>query len=197
MPDEHHGRLDRAIDRAVRDMVQVEPRPGLSRRVADRLERPVAGSFGWLPAVTTAATLVVLLTAFALYEPPVEDQAPATRITSATPSPAMLPRPEPTPESTTVPAAPVPSPAARAAAPRQRVAPRRTSASIFGEPTGRVSAADIGSAPDAAPLDSGTDIELAAVPSALVPMAPIMIAPIRLAPITLSPLTVNARPGGR
>ena len=196
MRDEHRGRLDRAIDRAVRGMVQVEPRPGLSRRVADRLERPVAGSFGWLPALATAATLVLLLTAFALYEPAVEDQGSSPDITASAPPAVTLPAADPAPEPVPEPV-PAPAVAVRAAAPPQRVAPRGTAASIFGEPTGRVSAADIGSAPGAAPLDSGAEMELPAAPSTLVPLAPITIAPIRLAPISLRPVTVNARPGGR
>ena len=37
------ARLDRAIDRAVRDMMQVDPRPGLRRRVLVANQRIEAG----------------------------------------------------------------------------------------------------------------------------------------------------------
>ena len=61
MPDERRGRLDRAIDRAVREMVQVDPLPGLRRRVDEQLHaRAGSGArrppFMW-PALAAAATI--------------------------------------------------------------------------------------------------------------------------------------------
>ena len=46
MPEERRGRLDHAIDRAVRDMMQVDPRPGLRHRVANRLAEVEASGAG-------------------------------------------------------------------------------------------------------------------------------------------------------
>lgn len=59
----HDDELDAAIDRTVRDMLDVEPSPALRARVMERLERPHS-SWGWMwiaaPAVA-AAILVVLI----------------------------------------------------------------------------------------------------------------------------------------
>ena len=46
-PEAGSGRLDAAIDRAVREMLDVEPPAGLRGRVLDRIESPRRG-FGWL-----------------------------------------------------------------------------------------------------------------------------------------------------
>jgi hypothetical protein len=55
------GSLDAAIDRAVREMLDVEPPPGLHGRVMDRLETPRRGiAWTWLVAPVAAAAVVVL-----------------------------------------------------------------------------------------------------------------------------------------
>jgi hypothetical protein len=210
MRDEYRGRLDRAIDRAVRDMVQIEPRPGLGRRVAERIERPARGWFAfgqrsrgaprWIPTLAALATLTVLLTSFALYRRPILAPAPAPQLAGSAPqtSPATAADPA-APERVTRPSEPPVSAATRAAAPRTSPAGGRpgTAASIFGQRTGRVSAANIERAPEAAPQGDTETESFPGLPGVVAPLAPITIAPIQVAPITLSPVTVSARPGGR
>jgi hypothetical protein len=56
------SRLDRAIDRAVRDMVQADPRPGFRRRVLARLDpEPVRSSLLWRLAAAGGALAVLVL----------------------------------------------------------------------------------------------------------------------------------------
>jgi hypothetical protein len=53
--------LDKAIDRAVREMLDVEPPAGLRGRVLDRLERPRRGAgWMWIVAPIAAAAVIVL-----------------------------------------------------------------------------------------------------------------------------------------
>lgn len=84
-------RLDEAIDRAVRDMMDVDPRPGLSRRVAARLDEPRT-SWLTMPRIAAAAALVVLAVAAVLLVPrtpaPVREQVSVTRQT-APPAPRV------------------------------------------------------------------------------------------------------------
>jgi hypothetical protein len=63
------ARIDRAIDRAVREMMQVDPPPGLRRRVLARLDQPGQRRRHLLPrfAFATAALVVVLLSATELW----------------------------------------------------------------------------------------------------------------------------------
>jgi len=63
------ARLDRAIDRAVREMVQVDPPPGLRRRVLSRLNDSGNRRAHLLPrfAFAAAALVVVLLSATQLW----------------------------------------------------------------------------------------------------------------------------------
>lgn|SRR5574339_149031 len=59
------ARIDRAIDRAVREMMQVDPPPGLQRRVLARLDSSGERRGHLLPGLAFAATalVVVLLSA--------------------------------------------------------------------------------------------------------------------------------------
>ncbi len=55
------AKFDVAIDRAVREMLDVEPPPGLRGRVIDRLESPRRGlTWIWIAAPLAAAAIVVL-----------------------------------------------------------------------------------------------------------------------------------------
>ena len=61
------SRLDRAIDRAVRDMMHADPRPGFRRRVAARLERePIRSSMFSRIAIPAAALAVLVLAVVAM-----------------------------------------------------------------------------------------------------------------------------------
>ena len=115
------SRLDRAIDRAVRDMVQVDPRPGFRTRVLAHLDREPAGSPMFMRFALTAGALVVLLLAVIVVMPGRRPELP----------PSAPPRDAP-PLTTALPAATSPGPAVAAsntappkAAPRVRQGARR------------------------------------------------------------------------
>jgi hypothetical protein len=87
-------RLDRAIDRAVRELMQIDPAPGMRRRVLSRINAPVERHV--FPAVRyafAAAALVVLAVSISLIpgqvEPPTPPKAPSL-IVSAGPPPIDL-----------------------------------------------------------------------------------------------------------
>ena len=91
--------LDDAIDRAVRDIMSAEPRPGFRGRVLDRIgNRRHAGlNAAWLPALAGAAA--VALIAFALaprgsQSPPAPSPAPVSTAVT-TPSATVTPAPPP------------------------------------------------------------------------------------------------------
>jgi hypothetical protein len=74
-------RLDLAIDRAVREMLDVEGRADLRARVIARIERPVGSTFKWkilLPLPVAAAAIVVLAVVLTRHgEPPVRPRVAA------------------------------------------------------------------------------------------------------------------------
>ena len=67
--DSQRRQLNAAIDRAVHDMMQIDPRPGLRRRVLSRLERSgrptlAAGRYSWM---LLPAAVVMILAAALMY----------------------------------------------------------------------------------------------------------------------------------
>ena len=61
--------IDEAIDRAVGEMMEIDPRPGLRRRVQSRIEKPFGrralwwrGSFVMLPAAALLLIIVAVVT---------------------------------------------------------------------------------------------------------------------------------------
>src|SRR3954468_20995491 len=75
------ARIDRAIDRAVREMVQIDPPPGLRRRVLSRLNESTGRAGYPSPRYVMAAIAVVfLLISVSLVqdrvEPPTPPKAP-------------------------------------------------------------------------------------------------------------------------
>lgn len=100
MPMNNHtslndARLDRAIDRAVREMMQVDPAPGLSRRVLSRINAPVERrARPVMRYAFAAAALVVVGLSIALIpghvEPPAPPKAPPMVLAGGAP-PIVLP----------------------------------------------------------------------------------------------------------
>ena len=182
--NEERGRLDGAIDRAVRGMMQIDPRPGLRHRVEGRLAaRP--GRALWIgPATAAAALSAVVLVSWTLLRTPDAPPAPQSRIAvSLAPAPDVRPGP---PE----PVAPqdrTPRPTA--------LHPQPPAAAVFGPRRDRVSAANVGRVAEVAP--AAAPYEQPSFAGAVAPIAPILIAPIEIAPITIAPLTVSAIPIGR
>ena len=130
------GSLDVAIDRAAREMLDVEPPPGLRGRVMDRIEHhgPVVSAFRrkdrgarkvWLVAAPAAAAAVIVLAVTAPWReaaPPAPTAPPVlaqTEPAPVTPSPVA---PKTTEPATEPEAPPAPRPtsinAARTEAPR-------------------------------------------------------------------------------
>lgn len=190
MPEQNGGRLDRAIDRAVRDMVQVDPRPGLSDRVEERLLLPGSVFHRGLlvPALAAAAAIVVLLGAAGLLRSPAPATAPPAAI-------AQAPAISPAPEAGAPPDVSAPEPAL----PAPRVAPRgaRAPRNIFGSRSDRISAANVDIAPAVADTEAVPVDDAPFADGGMPPLSPIAITPIRLTPIAVSPVTVNALPGGK
>ena len=93
------SRLDRAIDRAVHDMMQIDPSPGFRRRVLARLDpEPVRSSIVWRFVVVSGA-LVMLVLIVMLVAPNRRTELPTTadRQAAAAPQPSTastLPKPE-------------------------------------------------------------------------------------------------------
>ena len=142
MRNDEHGRLDRAIDRAVRGMMEVDPASGLRHRVSDRLEQPARQRW-LLPAVAAACVLLVAAVGAILLRPapatptaapPVVTASPA-QPTPATPAAGSAVAPRTTGDSAS-------STAAKPDAADRRHAPRANP--IFGASDGRVRAADAG-----------------------------------------------------
>ena len=94
--------LDRAIDRAVREMMHIDPPPGLRRRVLSRLEPPVARRPLFLPRyVFAAAALAMLIVAAMFMRDPggsrVGSETPPSKASGTPPRLQPVPAPEPSP----------------------------------------------------------------------------------------------------
>jgi hypothetical protein len=176
--------IDAAIDRAVRDMMQIDPLPGMRHRVLGRIQRRassfrVLGFHGWKLAFAAAALVAIGVAAAVL------------RPTAPSPSPTALSQfpPAPSPSSTALSRLPTaPSPPSTAPPP-SRFAPAR--ATVFGPRRDRVSAATVDTAgPGSTPVD--VDELAAGVPRLVVTplrqVTDIQVAPLAIRPIAIQPL---------
>jgi hypothetical protein len=183
-----HSRLDRAIDRAVRDLMQVDPRAGFRRRVLARLEPAPMRSSPMFFRVAGAGALAVLVLAVLVLRyggstvdvdrarpaadqsgtqgrQPVTRQLDATRVT-APPSQARRER-DHSPRRTT--REPIPMP---------RVA------NVFGDRQTGVAATDVDADtlwpanPEPAPRENSPDAPPPLLIPPLEPAAPIVIPPL-------------------
>jgi hypothetical protein len=171
--------LDDAIDRTVRDMMDVDPAPGLSRRVLARIDEPATPRAFALPrlAVLSALGAAVVVLVIALFRPAPHE---SRRIATTTPSqPTGLPLPSLMPDPTQF---PLPPPVST------RIAtPSRRAASV----DRLVEAASV--APDSdvviAPLGVMDPIRFAPVGPQTIVVATIGIDPIEVAPLKMDPLS--------
>lgn len=168
--------LDDAIDRAVREMMNVDAGPAFRARVLARLDRPAPRRLTWprLAVVGAAAAALVLAivltrtsdtrdpTPVAVGQPP---QAPAPTVARKS-EPAPLPAPEPAERTTH-----------RSVAPPGRGVPNITHYVPQGALTATVADEE-----SAMPIDALDRIEPIAV-------APLDRSPIAPAPIVIAPLT--------
>ena len=180
------GRFDDAIDRAVREMIDVEPPGDLRARVIGRIERPAPSGFRWavwLLAPVAAAALVILL--LLLWLP--SGQTPPPVVHSAHKGSAPLP------------IAPVQGPAyvGSVAPKRQELEVARVEhPRISRRPPERVYAATADDTERAvAPLDRIAPIRVAAVTQSDITPQPISIEP--LAPIDQVQIAPLTPPDGR
>jgi hypothetical protein len=177
-------RMDEAIDRAVKGMMQVEPAPGLSRRVLARLEPPVARrrftmlvSPRGLAAVGVAATVAI---GAVLLLRPAAPRVPES-VTVTRQPPAVQPQQPPT-----VPA-PSHAPSVPASAGR---GPTRIEQPVRVDR--RVEAANVPqyeSETHIAPLTAIDPIGFAPVRSQSIGVSALSIDPIQVAPLRLEPLS--------
>jgi hypothetical protein len=140
------SRLDAAIDRAVRRMLDAEPPPGLRRRVLARLEGPAAG-LAWWPRLGIAAATVAAIALAVVYLSPAPDRPAARPADVLTQAPLpILPPPEVAPEVETpmAPAAPAPATGAERTPRVERLPDPPRVDDVFGtRPDGRVAAATV------------------------------------------------------
>jgi hypothetical protein len=176
------NRVDRAIDRAVREMMSAEPRPGLRARVLARMAAPAPRGIWWPRlsfAALAAAALIVVATLLRTDVPqPGREAAPplATRTAPSEPSAAA-------PPAATAPG--VRPPAAASGVRRESLPPPPRMDAVFGGSLAGVTAASVAPA-DALFLDHAAPEPLAGPPPLLVreiTVEPLVVEPIRIPPM--------------
>jgi hypothetical protein len=185
----HPSPLDRAIDRAVRDMMHLDPPPGLRRRVASRLARTStrpSGVFPWY-AMAAAALVLLALVAGVLRRdaPKAPPAAPRAVVQTA---PLDRPYTEPLTARPSTPARPTPSRAAGSRSARI-VMPRIKN--VFGPRNEGITAATLETT-DAPPAQTaGSAVGDAGLPG---PAEPITIPLIVIPPLAVEPLHIEPLP---
>ena len=178
-------RLDIAIDRAVRDMLDVEPPAGLRGRVLDRIEQP-RRTFGWtwvlVPLAAAAVIILAVLTPWRHAEQPVSS---APIIAKAQPT-VVVPNAEaPKPAHSLTVSIPLPhaTPSGRRPSPRGVEEPIVVAADA---PADQASAID--------PLAPIAPIAVAAVRPPAIPQKEIAISPLAaIAELQIAPLSPPER----
>ena len=179
------SRLDAAIDRAVRQIMNTDPPEGLRGRVMARLDAPPAGA-AWWPRLGMAAAGVAALILAMLYVQPVErpreTQAPTVAEVPA--APGQVARVESNEPAT------MPPPRSTVSAPTPRIErlpdPPRMDRVFESAPDGRVAAATIDAASPAESAVPGT--ESASLPFEIPAIA---IPPLSIEPVSLPPLRIH------
>ena len=191
--------LDDAIDRAVHDLVQADPRPGFRRRVMTKVSAPARrSSWGGRFLLPAGALAAVVMLAFWL--------RPATSPVPAAGAPQVAEQ-RPLPSS-----APAQSPAAGTAQPLKSVLGERTVSKgaavasatsprrqppvqfTFGPRTERVAATSVKDGAAADDIDVEVVEDAATFLTALPPVriSPIEVKPILIKPIELKPIGAGA-----
>jgi hypothetical protein len=171
--------INQAIDRAIRELLDVDPRPDLRARVLAGIERQAAPHGGWsLRLLGPIAAAAVVILALVLRLP--SRHVPVAPVQSTRIESPAVQRP-------TEPVRPL---AAEREPPRERVA--RTGPARPVRSNTRVAVAMIADAPGAtiAPLESITPIRVAAVTQSDITPQPISIEPLApIAQVQIAPLT--------
>jgi hypothetical protein len=168
--------LDEAIDRAVRDIMSAEPRPGLRGRVLERLEHPRTAWFT-VPRFAAAAAVLasVVLAVFLLTRPaPVEPTSVAETQPVLPAPPVVAPRQDPG----SVPPPPDPKRTVKARVPPAFPAPGTVAAANV--PETMAFAADVPDLPRIVVVDG--------IPAPAIVFDKITIQPIAMPPIVIDPI---------
>jgi hypothetical protein len=188
-----NDRIDRAIDRAVRAMVQIDPPAGLRRRVLSRLDAPLRAPLVPRFAFAAAALAVLVLAVLVVRRgaPGDTTRTPVSNpaATQASAPQAAPPAPAPGPEAghgnadAAVQPSSSPKPTTR---PTLRGKPIEMPpvANIFGPPTGRVASATIANVAPPTPAEDSPAPGSAPAGG----LAPLTIVPLDLPPLILAPL---------
>jgi hypothetical protein len=180
------GSLDGAIDEAVREMMHMDPRPGLRQRVAGsigaRSQRTDGLRLGlaWAASLAAVGIVSVLVFRSPVAPPPVV----SPRVAEVPPAVSDIPQAEPQAAEAT---------RTTPARPRRRQDPAPES--IFGPRANRLTAASV---PAAVPpplrggdVDDAMVLHMPANPGGLPRITPIGVTPIHVAPIAIEPLSVS------
>lgn len=164
--------LDDAIDRAVQELVCADPRPGLRRRVLDRLNAPPARR-SWIPRLLVPVGAIASVVMLAILLKPAPPSPPVTQPASVAQAPVVA-----SPVVETPPQSPVPF-----QRPTSRLAPRSAPVTFsFGPPTSRVSATSVDPRAAVSIEPAGHEAE-PAQRDAISRIAPIVIPSIAIRPI--------------
>ena len=182
------GPLDGAIDRAVREMMVVDPRPGLRHRVAHAIKAPPRRAYGFRFGLAALGLVMVALVSIMVWRPSNPARpVPAPQVAATAPAAPATPLAGSQAAEAPVPPALAPVPAR----PRPRAMP--TPESIFGPRRGQVAAASVpptraASAADAFWLNVPVD---AARWSAMTPLTfqPMMVVPLAIQPLLVGSLS--------
>jgi hypothetical protein len=179
--------LDAAIDRAVRQMMAIDPPAGFRQRVVARLDRPVAAVAWWPRLALAGGALAAVVLAVVLLRP-----APApvpTAIDGQAPSGPSQVASTPAPAAEATP--PAVAPTQRRGVDRPRVEtlpPPPRMDTVFGPARdGRVAAADATATAPPSALPAPEAADLPALPPIEIPT--IDVPPIEIKPLMLMPLT--------
>jgi hypothetical protein len=179
--DAREARLDRAIDRAVREMMQLDPPPGLRRRVLSRLNAPSERQalpfmrYALAAAAVVAGVLVVPVTRLLEHvEPPTPPRPPAIVVTGA---------PRVTADLRVAPIGEAPPSAAQGTQITRERIPMPRVTNVFGTRSGEASAATVRSNEPARRTRPQS-------------LAPLTIVPLSARPIVIEPLVIPAPPKG-
>lgn len=178
----HKSSLDDAIDNAVREIIQIDPRPGLRRRVLSQLDAP-AESRSWIPRLLLPLGGLACIALAILTLTPERPPVPAAAVPTATAAAAPVAGPPASPDRAASSVAP-PGPSASAST-TPRVSRRsrpRVNPTIFGPRGDRVSAASV---------RPGTELPGSAVSSERTGGLP----PLVLPALIIEPLNLAALPG--
>jgi hypothetical protein len=181
------GKLDVAIDRAVRQMMAVDPPPGLRHRVIARLKHQEAPAWRFLPRFAMAGgALAVIVLAVVMMRPGASVAPPQESVVATT-----APQPQPAPPTVAEAPPRIVTPPPTVAGPRREPLPAPPQmAEVFGTRDARVAAATVADVPMDDPFtpetEPGTTFR-----SPIAGLPPLRIEDLQVLPLQVPPLRIN------